>query len=151
MISRKLTFLSAVSTLALITACSSNPPRKEAVLYPSGATSQAFFYGNVSNIEIVPTEATTSGGGALLGAVIGGVLGNQVGGGTGRAAATAVGAIGGAVIGNQVERRNKREGESYRVSVRMDNGNIAQFNYQRIDDLRVGDRVKVQDGQLHRV
>lgn len=149
--SRKIAFFSAVSALVLITACSSNPPRNEAVLNPLGATSQAFSYGNVSNIEVVSTDASTSGGGALLGAVIGGVLGNQVGGGTGRAAATAVGAVGGAVIGNQVEQRNKREGESYRVSVRLDNGSIVQFNYQRIDDLRVGDRVKVQDGQLQRV
>ncbi len=149
--SRKIAFFSAVSALVLITACSSNSPRSEAALNPLAATSQVFSYGNVSNIEVVSTDASTSGGGALLGAVIGGVLGNQVGGGTGRAAATAVGAVGGALIGNQVEQRNKREGESYRVSVRLDNGSIVQFNYQRIDDLRVGDRVKVQDGQLQRV
>ena len=61
-----------------------------------------------------------------------------------------VGAVGGAVIGNQVERHNKADGEVFRVSVRLDNGRMAQFDYQRIDDLRVGDRVKVQDGQLHR-
>jgi outer membrane lipoprotein SlyB len=28
---------------------------------------------------------------------------------------------------------------------------IETFEYQRIDDLRVGDRVKVEGGQLHRV
>jgi hypothetical protein len=27
---------------------------------------------------------------------------------------------------------------------------VEQFDYNRIDDLRVGDRVKVQDGQVHR-
>lgn len=82
--------------------------------------------------------------------MIGGVLGNQVGGGSGRTAATGVGIVGGAVIGNQIEQRNQRAGETYRVSVRMDNGSTANFDYQRIDDLRVGDRVRVQDGQLHR-
>ena len=33
----------------------------------------------------------------------------------------------------------------------MDNGQTAQYDYQRIDDLRVGDRVRVEGGQLHRV
>ncbi len=150
MLSRKLSTLCAATTLALITACSSNPPRNDAVFDPPGSASQGVTFGNVSNIEIVPVAARSSGGGALLGAVIGGVLGHQVGGGSGRDAATVVGAVGGAVIGNQVERHNKRDNEIYRVSVRLDNGRLAQFDYQRIDDLRVGDRVKVQDGQLHR-
>ena len=150
MMSRKLSVLCCTSALALITACSSNPPRNGAVFDAPGSTSQGVTYGNVSGIEIVPVASRSSGGGAILGAVIGGVLGHQVGGGSGRDAATVVGAVGGAVIGNQVERRNKGDSEIYRVSVRLDNGRVAQFDYQRIDDLRVGDRVKVQDGQLHR-
>ncbi len=148
--SHKPFLLGSVSALVLITACSSNPPRNDAVSDARAATSQGVTFGNVSNIEIVSVATRTSGGGALLGAVIGGVLGNQVGGGSGRDAATVVGVVGGAVIGNQVEQRNKRDGEIYRVSVRLDNGRVAQFDYQRIDDLRIGDRVKVQDGQLHR-
>lgn len=148
--SRKLSALFTVTALALITACSSSPPRNEAVYDPPGASSRSATFGSVSSIEIVPVAARSSGGGALLGAVIGGVLGHQVGGGSGRDAATVVGVVGGAVIGNQVERHNKGDNEIYRVSVRLDNGRLAQFDYQRIDDLRVGDRVKVQDGQLHR-
>lgn len=152
MMSRKLPLLSAISALVLVTACSSNPPRNDTVYNPPVATSQAVVFGNVSHIEIVSAAASTSGGGALLGAVIGGVVGNQFGGGSGRTAATAVGIVGGAVVGNQVEQSNQRGGgESYRISVRLDNGSSAQFNYQRIDGLRVGDRVKVQDGQLHRI
>lgn len=150
MMSRKLSVLCSVSALALITACSSNPPRNDAVFDPASSTSNAVTFGNVSNIEIVSVASRSSGGGAILGAVIGGVLGNQVGKGSGRDAATVVGAVGGAVIGNQIERRNKSDNEIYRVSVRLDNGRVAQFDYQRIDDLRVGDRIKVQDGQLHR-
>lgn len=150
MMSHKLSILGSVSALALITACSSNPPRNEAAFDAPGATSQAITFGNVSRIEVVSEATRTSGGGALLGAVIGGVLGNQVGGGSGRDAATVVGAVGGAVIGNQIERRNNDDAQIYRVSVRLDNGRTVQFDYQRIDDLRVGDRVKVQDGQLHR-
>ena len=150
MMSPKLSTVCSASVLALLTACSSSPPRNEAVFDSSRSVSSAVAYGNVSSIEIVPVAGRTSGGGAILGAVIGGVLGNQVGSGSGRDAATVVGAVGGAVVGNQVEKRNKADNEVYRVSVRLDNGRFAQFDYQRIDDLRVGDRIKVQDGQLYR-
>lgn len=150
MLPRKLSLLLTATALALISACSSNPPRNDAAFNPAGSSSRGVTFGNVSSIEFVSVAARSSGGGALLGAVIGGVLGNQVGGGSGRDAATVVGAVGGAVIGNQVERRNKGDNEVYRVSVRLDNGSLVHFDYQRIDDLRVGDRVKVQDGQLHR-
>ena len=142
--SLKLSTVCSASVLALLTACSSSPPRNEAVFDSSRSVSSAVAYGNVSSIEIVPVAGRTSGGGAILGAVIGGVLGNQVGSGSGRDAATVVGAVGGAVVGN------KADNEVYRVSVRLDNGRFAQFDYQRIDDLRVGDRIKVQDGQLYR-
>ena len=152
MMTRKLSVLCSVSALALMTACSSNPPRNEAVFDPPGSSGRSVTtFGNVSSIEIVSVASRSSGGGAILGAVIGGVLGHQVGGGSGRDAATVIGAVGGAVVGNQVERRNKDDGEIYRVNVRLDNGRVVQFDYQRIDDLRVGDRVRLQDGQLHRV
>ena len=150
MMSRQLVLACSVSALAAISACSSNAPRNDAVFDPAGRTSNAVSYGNVSNIETVRISERTSGGGAILGAVIGGVLGSQVGGGSGRTAATVAGAVGGAVVGNQVERRRKNDDEVYRVSVRLDNGRSAQFDYQSIEDLRVGDRIKVQDGQLHR-
>ncbi|MES2958891.1 MAG: glycine zipper 2TM domain-containing protein [Pseudomonadota bacterium] len=142
----------SASVLALtLGACSSSPPRNDTAVFDgTRSSSMAMGYGNVSNIEIVPVSARTSGGGAVLGAVIGGVLGNQVGSGSGRTAATVIGAVGGAAVGNQIEQRNKSDNEVYRVTVRLDSGDRAQFDYQRIDDLRVGDRVVVRDGQLHR-
>jgi hypothetical protein len=54
-------------------------------------------------------------------------------------------------VGNQIERRNRRDDEIYRVSVRFDNGSVESYDFQRVDDLRVGDRVKWEGGQLHRV
>jgi len=143
--------ISAISALALFAACSSNPPRNDAVFDAPVGTRNVAAYGNVRSIEIIPMASRSSGAGAVLGAVVGGVLGNQVGSGSGRDAATVVGAIGGAAVGNQIERRNKRDDEIYRVGVRLDNGRSAQFDYERIGDLRVGDRVMVQDGRLHRV
>ena len=153
MITRSFATLCSVSALVLVTACSSNPPREDPYRSTSGVVSNAtgYGYGNVSNIELVSTASRNSASGAVLGAVIGAVIGNQIGSGTGRAAATGLGAVGGAVIGNNIQNRNRNEGEVYRISVRMDNGQTAQYDYQSIDDLRVGDRVRVEGGQLHRV
>lgn len=104
--------------------------------------------GRVSGIEQL--SAQSSGGGALLGAVLGGVLGNQVGDGSGRRAATGVGAIGGAVLGNEME-KNRAAPRGYRISVDFDDGHSAEYDYQSIGDLRIGDRIRVDHGQLTRM
>jgi outer membrane lipoprotein SlyB len=59
--------------------------------------------------------------------------------------------VGGAVVGNAIEGRQRREDEVYRVQVRFDNGSVREFDFQRIDDLTVGDRVKFEGGQIHRI
>ena len=82
--------------------------------------------------------------------MIGGVVGNQFGSGTGRALATGAGIVGGAVAGNAIENRNKRDDEVYRVWIRLDNGTMRSLDFHRVDDLRVGDRVRYDGGQLYR-
>jgi outer membrane lipoprotein SlyB len=148
---RRLALLCCFSILAFVTACGSSAPRNGSVGAAPVAASNAVQFGTVSHIDVVAVESRTSGGGALLGAVLGGVIGHQVGGGTGQTVATGIGAVGGAVIGNQVEKHNKSDNDVYRISVRYDNGRVEKFDYERIEDLRVGDRVKVQGGQVHRV
>jgi outer membrane lipoprotein SlyB len=144
-----------ITVLALVTACSAPPVRNDDVVYQPAPVSRPVpvnaQYGRVENIGYVQTASRPSGAGAVLGAVIGGVVGHQFGGGTGKALATGAGVIGGAVAGNAIEGRNRRDDESYRVQVRFDNGSTRDFDFQRIDDLRVGDRVKLEGGQIHRV
>jgi outer membrane lipoprotein SlyB len=82
--------------------------------------------------------------------VVGGVVGSQIGAGTGRAVATAAGAVGGALVGNKIEERSRAPEAYYQVDVRLDNGETRSFDYQDLNGLRVGDRVRVQDGQLQR-
>lgn len=156
---RKLITLTALaSTLAFAAGCSSvrtDPaPTYGSVgssTYPSTtSTSEAVQFGYVRNITQQETARRTSGAGALLGAVIGGVAGNQVGSGSGRAAATAIGAVGGAVVGNKIEEGRNMPATYYQVQVQMDNGDVRNFDYADISGLRVGDRVRVQDGQLQR-
>jgi outer membrane lipoprotein SlyB len=105
--------------------------------------------GVVRAIDVIPVASRPSGAGAILGAIVGGVVGNQFGAGSGRALTTIGGAVAGGVAGNAVEQRTRRDDEVYRVSVRLDDGSIRDFDCQQIGSLRVGDRVRLVDGQLH--
>jgi len=112
-------------------------------------------YGHIANIEVVRSQTQgggTSGGGAVAGALLGGVLGNQVGHGGGRAAATAAGVVGGALLGNAVEANQNapRVYESYRISIQTDNGAYRAFDVPSPGDLRIGDRVRIDNGQISR-
>ena len=105
-------------------------------------------YGTVTRIERVGAE--TSGGGAVIGGVVGAVVGRQLGNSSSsRNAGTVLGAVGGALIGHQIERGRGGNG-AIRVSVQFDNGSARAFDYAELGDLRVGDRVRLQDGQLYR-
>ena len=108
-------------------------------------------YGTVRDIEIISADSGTSGGGAVLGAILGAAIGHQVGDGTGRKVATGVGAVSGAVIGNNIERRNNRDDEIFRVRVRMNNGREYTAEYRNIGDMEIGDRVRIEDGQIYRM
>jgi len=81
--------------------------------------------GVVRAIDVIPVASRPSGAGAILGAIVGGVAGNAV------------------------EQRTRRDDEVYRVSVRFNDGSIRDFDYQQVGSLRVGDRVRLVDGQLH--
>lgn len=151
MTSRRPTTVLLLSALALVGACASGPSRHDSVGQTyDGRASDSIRYGTVSGIEVVSGSARTSGGGAVLGAVIGAVVGRQIGGGSGRTAATGVGAVGGALIGNEMEKRKQDDSDFYRIRVRYDQGGTGEFDYQHIGDLRVGDRVRVEGGQLAR-
>lgn len=122
--------------------------------YPSNQQSYVE-YGRVSNVEVFRTQeqARSSGVGAILGGVAGAVVGHQIGGGTGKDIATVAGAVGGAVAGNAIE-RNRNAGtvrETYRVSVQLDNGTGRAYDVPSTGDLRIGDRVRIENGLLYRM
>lgn len=116
-------------------------------------------YGVVQSIDLVQqsTAKTGIGGsgigiGAIAGAVVGGVLGNQVGGGTGQTIATVAGAAGGAYVGNEIEksRQQNTAADAYRVTVRMDSGSYQTLTQNTNTGLRVGDRVRIDNGIAQR-
>jgi outer membrane lipoprotein SlyB len=155
MLVRHISTALSLTALAVLTACVAPPPREERVVYAAAPANRPVpvyaEYGRVENIGYIQMASRPSGAGAVLGAVLGAVVGNQFGSGTGRALATGAGAVGGAVAGNAIEGRTRRDDEVYRVQVRFDNGSVRDFDFQRIDDLRVGDRVKFEGGQIHRI
>jgi hypothetical protein len=104
--------------------------------------------GQVTRIERMGGQP--SGGGAVIGGVVGAVVGRQFGNSSSsRNAGTVLGAVGGALIGHQIERGQSSNG-AIRVSVQFDDGSARAFDYAELGDLRVGDRVRLQDGQLYR-
>lgn len=111
-------------------------------------------YGRVTNVQVVQAQqpAQNFGLGAVIGGVAGAVVGRQIGGGTGRDIATIAGAVGGAVAGNAIEKsRNSSNGtQTYRITVQPDNGVARTYDQPSSGDLRIGDRVKIQNGQLFR-
>lgn len=111
-------------------------------------------YGRVNNIEVFqnPQQAQGPGIGAVLGGVAGAVVGRQIGGGTGRDFATIAGAVGGAVAGNAIQNnnRNANVSQTYRVTVQLDNSGTRAYDVPATGELRVGDRVRIQNNQLFR-
>jgi outer membrane lipoprotein SlyB len=110
--------------------------------------------GVVTDIRVFNSgPAYTTGGGAVVGTVTGAIVGRQFGSGpAGRAVGTLIGALGGAVIGNEIERQSSGAGRPpiYRVTVRMDGGGVRSYDYASLNNLRVGDRVRDEGGQLYR-
>jgi len=107
--------------------------------------------GNVEAIEIyrAPDNKPINGG-TVIGGIAGGVIGHQIGSGRGNTAATIAGALGGAVVGNEIENK-QRQATRYRITVRLDAGSSLIVDEQRDPNLRVGDRVRVEDGHIHRI
>jgi outer membrane lipoprotein SlyB len=105
--------------------------------------------GAVQAIEPI-TEAKPSGAGAVVGGLLGGVVGHQFGKGDGKKAMTVVGAVGGAVAGHEIEKTQNRKVVGYRVRVQLDNGDTKTFEPSQLDGLKVGDRVRIDQGALHK-
>lgn len=161
----------ALAATSVLAACVQAPPRydnrypqgpapQQQGNYPQGGYPQqqqapyGMEYGTVGNIEELRSQSrSTSGVGAILGAVVGGVLGNQVGGGFGRMAATAAGVAGGAAAGNALEQSSggsRSTVSGYRIHINLQNGGQRIFDVPNPGDLRQGDRVQINQGQISR-
>lgn len=165
-----LKFAAAGAAVASLAACGSAPMSQPVGSYPTTTSSYpatastapaSLEYGRVTGIEYVPpgTSTASSGGPNVLGAVVGGlggaVLGRQIGGGSGRDAATVLGGVAGAAVGSQVGRGQQAPAATttqptYRVSVQTDQGVMRTYEVPTPGELRVGDRVRVENGVIYK-
>ena len=149
----------------LLAACSNYPMTSQGPQYPAGPQPQVgtatptLEYGRVTSIEYVPAGTSTAARppnviGAVVGGVAGAALGRQIGGGTGRDVATVLGGVAGATVGSQVGRNQPQAAATttpaYRVTVQTDQGVLRTYEVGSPGDLRVGDRVRVENNVIYR-
>ena len=149
--------------VAMLAACSSYPAAPTYPSYPTTSTYPASSYpvagaefGRIVNIEYMPAGTTAPSNnnvlGAVVGGVVGGLLGNQIGSGGGRAAATVLGGVAGAAVGSQIARNSQgvTTQAGYRITMQTDHGQKRTYEVPATGDLRVGDRVRVDNGVIYR-
>jgi outer membrane lipoprotein SlyB len=149
---------SGVAATAILAACGSTVPlygpSSTSGTAPAPATASASLeYGRVTNMEFYQggTASRVNVPGALIGAVAGAALGNQVGSGGGRAAATVLGGAAGAAVGSQVGQPSTASSSPiYRLSIQTDQGAMRVYDVPSTGDLRVGDRVRIENGVIYR-
>lgn len=147
----------AVTATILLGGCanSSNPgspTNSSSSPSTSSPSSNLIGYGVVEDIETI--KISDDGNhitGAVIGGVVGGLLGHQVGSGSGQTAATVAGAVGGAMAGREIEKRTQAASrEEFRVRVRLNNGSIHSVTQSNINDITIGDRVRVDNDRVSR-
>jgi outer membrane lipoprotein SlyB len=103
--------------------------------------------GTVTGIREINKPGHATGVGAVAGGVLGAVVGRQVGGSGHRTAGTVVGAAGGAVAGHMIEKK-AREGKTWEIGVRFDDGNSRSFRQDAHPGWNSGSRVRLVNGAL---
>jgi len=132
----------------------SSSPTYPSTAYPQGAPA-ALEYGRVTAIEQIATQGRSGPnvGGAVIGAVAGALIGNQIGRVTGsREAGTVLGAVGGGVVGSRAggEQQATASNPPYRITIQTEQGAMRSYDVGATGDLRVGDRVRVENGVIYR-
>jgi outer membrane lipoprotein SlyB len=153
---RKVVWMAPVALAVAVAGCAvpgqqpnygTNPPPSQG--YP--AQGQSYQFGTVDRIEVINRGAGNNVTGTIIGGIVGGLIGTQIGGGRGRTAATVVGAVGGAVAGNVIEGRQRADHETFRITVRLDNGAMQTVTQDSVNDLHTGDRVRLDGNVISRV
>ena len=103
----------------------------------------------VEAINVVQVDGEGNYLGAIGGGVVGALAGSQVGKGNGKTAAEIAGALGGAYIGRNIERKQRRT-QHFEVVIRFANGGTQTVTYENDPGLRVGEKVKINNGVLER-
>lgn len=105
--------------------------------------------GTISNIEQRTEKGEGTGMGAVAGAVAGALIGREIvkGDRDKRNIAGAAGAVGGGYAGHQIE-KSARSSTYYLVSVRMEDGRTETVTLNSTEGLSVGQKVRVESGNI---
>lgn len=153
--SRFVSIATGAAAAALLSACVSRPvvvnnvPPATVTTVP--AVPAAVEFGRITNIEYFQTGEPSAGinvPGAIVGGVAGAVVGSALSGG--RDAATVLGGVAGAAVGSQVGRTSTATSGMYRVTIQTDPGGWRTYDVPATGDLRIGDRVRVENGVIYR-
>lgn len=129
----------AGAALALLTACASSPPAVTA----STQGTTVVQGGQVTEVrDVMHRGGRGSGIGSFVGAILGGVLGSNVGSGHGSTVASIGGAVAGSMAGQRME-ESSMSSSSTEVVVRLDSGELRNFQLPAGERYRVGDAVRV--------
>jgi len=137
---------------AILTGCASQPTHQSqygAPAYPTQTQQSQYSYGTVDRIEVIRRNDPNNVAGTVVGAIVGGLIGSQIGGGSGQTVATVAGVAGGAYAGNQIQRQRAAQ-ETFRVTIRLNNGSFQTVTTDNIMDLRTGDRVRFDGNSIVR-
>ncbi|MES2756196.1 MAG: glycine zipper 2TM domain-containing protein [Pseudomonadota bacterium] len=104
----------------------------------------------VEAINVIEVNGEGNYLGTVGGGVVGALLGSQVGDGNGRTAAQVAGALGGAYVGRNIDRANAKQTRHYEVVIRFANGGTQTVQFANDPGMRVGEKVKINDGVLTR-
>lgn len=153
----RLLTIGLTATVALA-GCASTSPRYSNGGYNSGGYNNApanrycADCGIVERIEVVPSgRSAPSATGAVLGGIVGAVAGRQISDRTGgsegnKNVSTVAGAVAGAAAGNAIQ--NRTTGDTYNVTVRMDDGRRVTINQRDLAGVRENTYVRVQNGRV---
>jgi len=149
--------ISTVLTAVAVTGCTTSPA------YNSGysnttqpaysGSANCYGCGTVIRIETLGGgKAAPNSTGAVVGALVGALAGHEISDHTGGSkgnqnVAAAAGAVGGAVAGNAIQ-NNAQANTTYRIYVRMDNGQTTTITQNVLDGIREGSNVVVDGGRV---
>ncbi|MGR4876152.1 MULTISPECIES: glycine zipper 2TM domain-containing protein [unclassified Pseudoxanthomonas] len=108
--------------------------------------------GIVERIDVVSSgRSAPSATGAVLGGIVGAVAGRQISDRTGgsegnKNVSTVAGAVAGAAAGNAIQ--NRTTGETYNVTVRMDDGRRVTISQRDLGGIRENTYVRIQNGRV---
>ena len=144
--------LAAAASLAMAGCSTTAPGYGYGRPVPAGNTANCYDCGTVTRIDMV------GGGGSSVPNATGAVLGGIVGAAAGREladdesegrqnTATVAGAVAGAVAGNAIQNRVQANNDTYRLTVRMQDGRSVVVTQGELGGIREGSYVRVYNGR----